>query len=130
MNRAHRICRSLASLTMRAGGLLACRASAAAPALRSGPSRSTVRSPVRPGRAIVTSDLRVGARPEMPRIGLGARALSARVPHTIQLCVHCRENPAGFWVNHSSDKTVRRPWCLSCCDELDRGLCNMIPFDS
>jgi hypothetical protein len=24
---------------------------------------------------------------------------------------------------------VRRPWCLSCCEELDRD-CRVIPFDS
>jgi hypothetical protein len=23
---------------------------------------------------------------------------------------------------------VRRPWCLSCCDDLDRERCDMIPF--
>jgi hypothetical protein len=30
-------------------------------------------------------------------------------PHTVQLCIHCRHNPAGFWVSHTSDQTVRRP---------------------
>jgi hypothetical protein len=28
------------------------------------------------------------------------------------------------------DKTVRRPWCLFCCEGLDRDCCDMIPFDS
>lgn len=28
-------------------------------------------------------------------------------------------NPAGFWVSHTSDQTARRPWCLSCCQNLD-----------
>jgi len=23
---------------------------------------------------------------------------------------------------------VRRPWCLSCCQDLDRELCDMTPF--
>lgn len=31
------------------------------------------------------------------------------LPHTIQLCIHCRQNRAGFWVSHRSDQTVRRP---------------------
>jgi hypothetical protein len=44
---------------------------------------------------------------------------SGRLPHTVQLCIHCRANPAGFWVSHNSAKAVRRPWCLSCCDVLD-----------
>jgi len=52
------------------------------------------------------------------------------LPHTIQLCIHCRENPAGFWVSRTGDTTVRRPWCLSCCEGLDRDRCDMIPFDS
>ena len=129
MNRAHRIGRSLTGLTKRTGGLLACGAPAAAPALKLEPSRPAVRSPVPPGRVLVTSRLPSGARPEMPRHRLAVRALPARVPHTIQLRVHCQENPAGFWVNHISEKTVRRPWCLSCCDALDRRLCNMVQFD-
>jgi hypothetical protein len=52
------------------------------------------------------------------------------LPHTIQLCVHCRQHPAGFWVSHTSDQTVRRPWCLSCCQDLDPGHCHLSPFDS
>ena len=32
-----------------------------------------------------------------------------RLPHTIQLCIHCRQNPAGFWVSRSGSQTVRRP---------------------
>ena len=35
------------------------------------------------------------------------------LPHTIQLCIHCRHNPAGFWVSRNGDQTVRRPWCKS-----------------
>jgi len=47
---------------------------------------------------------------------------------TVHLCVHCLENPAGFWVSRSNGKVGRRPWCLSCCQELDQGLCDVIPF--
>ena len=52
------------------------------------------------------------------------------LPHTIQLCIHCRQNPAGFWVSRTGSQTVRRPWCLSCCQELDPDRCDVIPFDS
>jgi len=51
------------------------------------------------------------------------------LPHTIQLCIHCRRNPAGFWVSHNGDQTVRRPWCLSCCQDLDPACHHVIPFD-
>lgn len=51
------------------------------------------------------------------------------LPHTIQLCIHCRQNPAGFWVSRSSDQTVRRPWCLSCCQDLDPACQHIRPFD-
>jgi hypothetical protein len=62
----------------------------------------------------------------MPR----PRTMAAlRPPHTVQLCTHCRQNPAGFWVSHTSDLTVRRPWCLSCCQQLDPGRYHRIPFD-
>jgi len=47
---------------------------------------------------------------------------------TVQICIHCKENPAGFWVSRNGSQVVRRPWCLSCCQELDQGLCNVIPF--
>jgi hypothetical protein len=47
---------------------------------------------------------------------------------TIQLCIHCMENPAGFWVSRRSGRAVHRPWCLSCCQELDPELCDVIPF--
>jgi hypothetical protein len=49
--------------------------------------------------------------------------------HTIQLCIHCRHNPAGFWVSRTSDQTVRRPWCLSCCQDLDPACYRITPFD-
>ena len=47
---------------------------------------------------------------------------------TVQLCIHCRENPAGFWVSRRSSRVMHRPWCLSCCEELDPGLCDVVPF--
>jgi hypothetical protein len=51
-------------------------------------------------------------------------------PRSIQLCIHCRHNPAGFWVSGDSDQTVRRPWCLSCCQDLDPACHRIRPFDS
>jgi len=132
MNHVRRIARSLTSLTRRAVVLLACHAAlpAAAAIPRCEPSRRTAH-PARPAPAgvIVTIGPRVGARPQAPRERLRTRALPARLPHTFQLCIHCGERPAGFWVSRTGAKTVRRPWCLSCCEELDRD-CRVIPFDS
>jgi len=51
------------------------------------------------------------------------------LPHTVQRCIHCHQNPAGFWVSYSSGQTVRRPWCLSCCRAVDLDRCDVIPFD-
>jgi hypothetical protein len=130
MNHVHRIGPSLARLTRRAGVPTA--RHAAVPAVpRPGPPRGTLHRPLAaPARTITTSELRVAARPQAPQERLWSRVLPARLPHTIQLCIHCRENPAGFWVSRTADKTVRRPWCLSCCEGLDRDRCDMIPFDS
>ena len=64
------------------------------------------------------------ARPLRPRIIPGP----PRQPHTFPLCIHCLVNPAGFWVSRKNTSVVRRPWCLSCCDDLDRERCDMIPF--
>jgi len=133
MNHIHRICRSLASLTRRAGVLVARRAAvpAAAAATRAEPPRWTTLPPgPAPNRAVATSEPRVGVRPQPPREKLRSAAVPARLPHTIQVCIHCRENPAGFWVSRTGGKTVRRPWCLSCCAGLDRDRCDMIPFES
>jgi hypothetical protein len=52
------------------------------------------------------------------------------LPRTVQLCVHCRQNPAGFWVSQTGGQTVRRPWCLSCCQGVDRDRCDVVPFGS
>jgi len=53
---------------------------------------------------------------------------SRMLPRTIQLCIHCQQRPAGFWVRHTGGTVVRRPWCLSCCHELDRDRYDVIPF--
>ena len=42
--------------------------------------------------------------------------------------MHCLVNPVGFWVSDKDSSLVRRPWCLSCCQDLDRDFCDMIPF--
>jgi hypothetical protein len=108
MNDVHRIGRSLTSLTRRAVVLLACHA---APACRCG-----------------YPEPRVGVRRQAPRQRLRTGGLPVRLPHTFQLCIHCRERPAGFWVSRAGATTVRRPWCLSCCEGLDCD-CRVIPFD-
>jgi hypothetical protein len=51
------------------------------------------------------------------------------LPHTVQLCIHCGHSPAGFWVSRDSGQTVRRPWCLSCCQDLDPASHHIRPFD-
>lgn len=50
------------------------------------------------------------------------------LPHTVHLCIHCGERPAGFWVSHKTAQAVRRPWCLSCCDVLDRDRYDLVRF--
>ncbi|HUC23304.1 MAG TPA: hypothetical protein VMA73_11405 [Streptosporangiaceae bacterium] len=52
------------------------------------------------------------------------------LPHTVHLCMHCRANPAGFWVSSKSAQAVRRPWCLSCCDTLDQDRYDVVRFGS
>ena len=56
-----------------------------------------------------------------------ATVLRRLLPRTIRLCVHCHQNPAGFWVSRRGDQTVRRPWCLSCSHGLDWRDCDVIP---
>jgi hypothetical protein len=51
-------------------------------------------------------------------------------PRTIQLCIHCRHHPAGFWVSHTTDQIARRPWCLCCSQNLDPDSYHIKPFDS
>jgi hypothetical protein len=52
------------------------------------------------------------------------------LPHTLQLCCHCRANPAGFWVRRTGGRTVRRPWCLTCCSGLNQGRFDVMAFDA
>ena len=52
----------------------------------------------------------------------------ARWPHRFRICVHCQVNPAGFWVSGRDSSVVRRPWCLSCCQDLDGATCHVTPF--
>ena len=59
---------------------------------------------------------------------LRATLMPGRLPHTFPVCIHCLVNPAGFWVSGTGSSVVRRPWCLSCCQELDRERCDMAPF--
>jgi hypothetical protein len=49
-------------------------------------------------------------------------------PHTIQLCIHCRQSPAGFWVSGNGGMPARRPWSLPCCQGPDPGRYHVIPF--
>jgi hypothetical protein len=64
---------------------------------------------------------RQARRPALIRFGLP--------PRTVQLCVHCQQRAAGFWVTSRNARAVRRPWCLACCAELDQALCDLTPFD-
>lgn len=80
--------------------------------------------------SITSAGARVGSRPQPPRERLRTKVLPARLPHTIQLCIYCRDRQAGFWVSCTGGETARRPWCLSCCEGLDRDRCDVIPFGS
>jgi hypothetical protein len=104
MSQVHLICRSLADMTRRVGVMLAYGADAA-----------TV--PASP-------------RPQAPHERLRMMITPGLLPRTVQLCIHCRESPAGFWVSSNGGTTVRRPWCLSCCDGLNQNRCDVIPFSS
>ena len=53
---------------------------------------------------------------------------SGLLPRAIRLCIHCGQNPAGFWVSRGNGGVARRPWCLSCADQLDRGRYAVTPF--
>jgi hypothetical protein len=50
------------------------------------------------------------------------------LPRTIRLCIHCLQSPAGVWVSGKDSQVVRRPWCLSCCQALDRDRADVTPF--
>jgi hypothetical protein len=66
----------------------------------------------------------------MPADMLAAQPAPARRlrPRTVRLCVCCQENPAGFWVSRRPAAVTRRPWCLLCCQWLDRQCCDVVPF--
>lgn len=49
-------------------------------------------------------------------------------PRTVQLCIRCRQNPAGFWVSSITTSVTRRPWCLSCAQQLDLAFCTVARF--
>jgi hypothetical protein len=70
-----------------------------------------------------------GERSPAPPEQRRALVVPAILPRTVQLCVHCRERPAGFWVSRTDGKVVRRPWCLSCCQGLAPERCEVIQFD-
>jgi hypothetical protein len=102
-------------------------AAAAQPESPHWPAHQPLSAPV---RTITTSEPRFGMRPQAPRERLHTRIAPPWLPHTIQLCIHCGERPAGFWVSHAGGKTVRRPWCLSCREGPDQYCCDIIPFNS
>jgi hypothetical protein len=131
MNHAYRVGRWLANLTGRASFLLACHevVPAVAANTQPGPPDWTTYSPLSaPPRLIATSGPRIGARPQASPGRPCAIAAPAWLPHAFQLCIHCRRNPAGFWVSRTGDKTARRPWCLSCCQGLDPDGCDITSF--
>lgn len=85
--------------------------------------------------ALFTRDLAAAADqngPAPPATSSRRRAPATHrlLPRTIQLCIHCRQSPAGFWVTHDSSQAARRPWCLSCCQHLDAARHHIQPFDS
>jgi hypothetical protein len=88
-----------------------------------------------PGRATPATSGAAPAgqnRPESTTMSsrLGTMIAPGLLPHTRQLCIHCQQNPAGFWVSQEPARTVRRPGCLSCCDGLDRSRSDVIAFGS
>jgi hypothetical protein len=52
------------------------------------------------------------------------------LPRTVQLCIHCRQTAAGFWVSSKNSVVAHRPWCLACCEHLDKSRCEIVPFAS
>jgi hypothetical protein len=134
MNRIRRVRRSLArgASPPGTGEPQASQPQGQGPVLASWPGRDGL-------AAWFSQDLAAGAgvaagqdRPAPTTTSARWRAIIAPrlLPHTIQLCIHCRQNPAGFWVSHTSGQTVRRPWCLSCSQDLDPGRYHVTPFDS
>ena len=81
-------------------------------------------------RGLADLSRRAVPRPQAPPRRTRILFPSGLLPRTVQLCIHCRENPAGFWVSRKDASVVRRPWCLSCCQELDLSSCHVIRFGS
>jgi hypothetical protein len=148
MNRIRRICRWLARLAGPAG-IVELRA-----AQLTGPPPPRARRSGRDGLGggfiqdvAAAANVAVGHQLGRPAHGSGPAAVGrwpattttasrgtmtapGLLPRTVQLCTCCRQNPAGFWVSRTGGQTVRRPWCLSCCQGLDRDRCDVTPFDS
>ena len=80
----------------------------------------------KPHRRIVSRGGLQADHEQAPTAGTGVPG--PMLPRTIQLCIHCQQRPAGFWVRRTGDTVVRRPWCLSCCQDLDRDPYDLIPF--
>jgi hypothetical protein len=53
---------------------------------------------------------------------------SRRRAHSVLVCAHGRHNTAGFWVSRHTSQVARRPWRLSCSQQLDPGHCAVTPF--
>ena len=134
MNRIRRLCRSLIrpASPPSTGEPRASQLHGQGPVLASGPGRDGL-------AAWFSQDLTAGASvtagqdrpaPTITSSRWRTRTTPRLVPHTIQLCIHCQRNPAGFWVSRDSGQTVRRPWCLSCCQNLDQGRYHVQPFGS
>ena len=80
----------------------------------------------KPHRRIVSRGGLQADHEQAPTAGTGVPG--PMLPRTIQLCIHCQQRPAGFWVRRTGGTVVRRPWCLSCCQDLDRDRHDVIPF--
>jgi hypothetical protein len=79
-------------------------------------------------RTMLTHGLLGGARWPVPPGRQRTMTEPGLLPRTLQLCIHCQDNPASFWVTPGNGKVARRPWCLSCCQELDRDRCDVTPI--
>jgi hypothetical protein len=73
---------------------------------------------------------RAGHAPRAARRSIRTIMTHGLLPRTVQLCIHCHQNPAGFWVSRKNASVVRRPWCLTCCQDLDLSSCDVTPFTS
>ena len=71
---------------------------------------------------------RADQAPRATRSSIRTIMTHSLLPRTVQLCIHCHQNPAGFWVSRNSASVARRPWCLTCCQDLDLSSCHVTPF--